>query len=166
MSQSSCADIVLYYDPQNKYNLDAGITYQNLFAIRHFDTKWTIHAVTGAPNSIEPGRVYHLEASLRGSTVTLKSDGVEVLKVTLPFPLPQSQVGLFCVDQTDIEFTKFKIERVRPKAFVVVQFSSPYNEVYFEVIKKVCEAEDIDVVRIDEESGPGLIISRYNKVNP
>lgn len=164
VSQSSCADIVLYYDPQNKYNLDAGITYQNLFAIRHFDTKWTIHAVTGAPNSIEPGRVYHLEASLRGSTVTLKSDGVEVLKVTLPFPLPQSQVGLFCVDQTDIEFTKFKIERVRPKAFVVVQFSSPYNEVYFEVIKKVCEAEDIDVVRIDEESGPGLIIQDITRL--
>lgn len=157
-SSSSCADIVLYYDPQNKYTLNAGIGNVNLFHIRHFDTKWTNHATSGAPNTIEPNRNYHLEASLRGSTVSLKSDGVEVLRHILPFPLPQSQIGLFCVDQSDIEFKNFNIKHVKPKAFVVMQFSSPYNDVYFEVIKKVCQQEDIDVLRIDEESGPGLII--------
>jgi len=163
-SLSSCADIVLYYDPQNKYNVDAGVTNSNLYAIRYFDTKWTNHAITGASNSIEVNKTYHLQASLRGSTIVLKSDGVEVLKSTLPFPLPQSQVGLFCVDQTDIEFKNFKITHVKPKAFVVMQFSSPYNEVYFEVIKKVCEDEKIDVVRVDEESGPGLIIQDITRL--
>lgn len=157
-SPSSCADIVLYYDPQNKYTVNAGLTSQNLFAIRHFDTRWTPHAVSGASNAIESGHFYHLEASLRGSTAALKVDGVEVLRTTLPFPLPQSQVGLFCMDHTDIEFKNFSIERVQPKAFVVMQFSSPYNEVYLDVIKSICEEEDINVVRIDEESGPGLII--------
>ena len=156
--ESSCADIVLFYDPQNKYTLNAGIGNLNIFSIRHFDSKWTNHAVTGAQNSVEPNRTYHLEASLLGSTVSLKSDGVEVLRQTLPFPLPQSQVGLFCVDQQNIEFKNFKVENVKPKAFVVMQFSSQYNDVYFEVIKQVCEAENIDVLRIDEESGPGLII--------
>jgi hypothetical protein len=163
-SPNSCADIVLFYDPQNKYTLNAGITSHSLFAIRHFDTKWTNHATTGAPNSIEVNRVYHLEASLRGSTVALKSDGVEVLKFTIPFSLPQRQVGLFCVDQSDIEFKKFKIDHIRPKAFVVMQFSSQYNDVYSEVIKKVCEEENIDVVRIDEESGPGLIIQDITRL--
>jgi hypothetical protein len=158
VSTSSCADIVLHYNPKNQYTLNAGLTYQNLFAIRHFYTSWTYHASTGATDSIEVGKFYHLQVSLKGSTVTLESDGVEVLKTTLPFPLPQSQVGLFCVNQTDIEFRNFKIERVRPKAFVVMQFSSPYNEVYSEVLRSVCEKEGIDVLRIDEKSGPGLII--------
>lgn len=155
---SSCADIVLYYDPENKYTLNAGIGNLDFFSIRHFDTKWTHHASTGASNSIEPNRTYHLEASFYGSTVTLKSDGVEVLRHILPFSLPQSQVGLFCLDQTDIEFKNFKIESVKPKAFVVMQFSSQYNDVYYEVIKKICEESKIEVLRIDEESGPGLII--------
>ena len=155
---ASCADIVLFYDPQNKYTLNAGIGNISLFTIRHFDTKWTEHTSSGAAKLIEPNRVYHLEASLKGSTVSLISDGVEVLRHTLPFPLPQSQVGLFCVDQTDIEFKNFKIQHVNPKAFVVMQFSSPYNDVYFEVIKTVCHEEKIDVLRIDEESGPGLIM--------
>ena len=158
MHEGSCADIVLYYESENKYTLNAGISNLSLFAIRHFDTKWTNHASTGAPNSIEPNRTYHLEASLLGSTVTLTADGVEVLKHILPFSLPQSQVGLFCIGRSDIEFKNYKVQTIRPKAFVVMQFSSQYNDVYFEVIKKICEEEKINVLRIDEESGPGLII--------
>lgn len=143
VSKNACADIVLYYDPQNKYQLNAGLTSIQLFAIRHYDTKWTYHTMAGAPNSIEPNRIYHLQAFLRGSTINLKSDGVEVLRFNLPFPLPQSQVGLFCINQSDIEFSNFTIEKTNPKAFVIMQFSSPYNEVYLDVIKKICEEEKL-----------------------
>lgn len=157
-SSSSCADIVLYYDPAGKYTLDAGIGNSSLFTIRHFDTKWTEHASSGSSNLIIPNKFYHIEASLHGSTVTLIVDGVEVLRHTLPFSFPKSQVGLFCLDKTDIEFKNFKVKNVRPKAFVVMQFSTEYNDVYFEVIKSVCEEQNIEVMRIDEENGPGIII--------
>lgn len=157
-SEASCADIILYYDPQNRYTLNVGLTYPNLFAIRHFDTRWTLHAAAGASNAIEPERVYRLEASLKGSTVSLKSDGVEVIRAVLPFVFPQSQVGIFSVEQSDIEFKNYTVNPVRPRAFVVMQFSSPYEEVYSDVIKKVCDEEQLDVTRIDEASGPGLII--------
>lgn len=163
VSPNSCADVVLFYDPQNRYTLNAGLTYQNLFAIRHFDTRWTIHAAAGATNAIEAKRTYHLEASLRGSTVALKCDEVEVLRVVLPFVLPQSQVGVFGVDRTNIEFKNFRVSPVKPRAFVVMQFSAPYNDVYSEVIKTVCEEEEVDVTRIDEEAGPGLIIQDINR---
>ena len=163
VSPNSCADIVLFYDPQNRYTLNAGLTYQNLFAIRHFDTRWTIHATAGATNAIEAKRTYHLEASLRGSTVALKCDGVEVLQVVLPFVLPQSQVGVFGVDRTNIEFKNFHVSPVKPRAFVVMQFSAPYNDVYSEVIKTVCDEEQVNVTRIDEEAGPGLIIQDINR---
>jgi hypothetical protein len=162
-SPNSAADIVLYFDPQNRWTLNAGLTTPNQFAIRHFDTRWTIHATAGAPNALIANKKYHIEAQLRGSTVTLCCDGVEVVRATLPFPLPQSQVGLFAVDRNDIEFSDFKVHSVEPKAFVVMQFSSPYNEVYCEVIKNVCESEHIDVTRIDEESGPGMIIQDINR---
>jgi hypothetical protein len=163
VSPTSCADIVLFYDPQNRYNLNAGLTHQNLFAIRHYDSRWTIHAATGATGAIEPKRTYHLEASLRGSTASLKCDGVEVLRVVLPFVLPQSQVGVFAVDRTNIEFKNFRVSPVKPRAFVVMQFSAPYNDVYSEVIKTVCDGEGVDVTRIDEAAGPGLIIQDINR---
>lgn len=163
VSPASCADVVLFYDPQNRYTLNAGLTYQNLFAIRHFDTRWTIHAIAGAANAIEAKRIYRLEASLRGSTVALKCDGVEVLRVVLPFALPQSQVGVFGVGRTNIEFKNFLVSPARPRAFVVMQFFAPYNDVYSEVIKRVCDEEEVDVTRIDEEAGPGLIIQDINR---
>lgn len=163
-SSTGCADIILYYDPQSKFSLHAGIGNIAHFSIRHFDTKWTDHATTGESESIEPNRIYHLEASLFGSTVTLKADGVVVIKHTLPWSIPQSQVGLFCIDKTDIEFNNFKIQNTRPKAFVVMQFSSQFNDVYYEVIKSVCDEENIDVLRIDEENGPGLIIQDITKL--
>ena len=163
VSPTSCADVVLFYDPQNRDTLNAGLTYQNLFATRHFDTRWTIHATAGAANAIEAKRTYRLEASLRGSTVALKCDGVEVLRVVLPFVLPQSQVGVFGVDRTNIEFKNFLVSPVKPRAFVVMQFSAPYNDVYSEVIKQVCDEEEVDVTRIDEEAGPGLIIQDINR---
>ena len=117
----------------------------------------------GAGSTLEPGRVYHIEAALRGSLVSLKSDGVEVVRVALPFVLPQGQVGVFAINQADIEFRHFAVETVRPQAFVVMQFSSPYNEVYSDVIKAVCDDEEIRVTCIDEQSGPGLIIEDISR---
>ncbi len=157
-AKNSAADIVLYFDPQNKWTLNAGLNSFDQFAIRHFDTKWTTHATAGAANAIVANRRYRLEAQLRGSTVTLKCDAVEVCRATLPFSLPQSQVGLLAIDRSDIEFSDYTVHPVQPKAFVVMQFSSPYDEVYSEVIKSVCNEEHIDVTRVDEESGPGMII--------
>jgi len=160
---NAAAEIVLYFDPEKRWTLHAGLNSFDQFAIRHFDTKWTTHASAGAPNAIIANRKYNLEAQLRGSTVTLKCDGVEVVRSSLPFTLPQSQVGVFALDRSNIEFSDFKVHPVEPKAFVVMQFSSPYNEVYSEVIKSVCESEHIDVTRIDEEVGPGMIIQDINR---
>lgn len=162
-SHNAAADIVLYYNPQKKWTLNAGMTAYNQFAIRHFDDHWTAHATAGSANAIKANKKYHLEASLRGSTIALSCDGVEVLRTTIPFTLPQSQVGVFAVDKTNIEFSNFKVHPVRPKAFVVMQFSAQFDEVYSEVIKTVCSDENIDVTRIDEEAGPGLIIADITK---
>jgi hypothetical protein len=40
-----------------------------------------------------------------------------------------------------------------------MQFSTPYNELYEEVVKPVCGEFHIESVRADESYGPGLIIA-------
>lgn len=164
VSSNSIAEIILYYNPEKEVTLNAGIGNFDFFAIRLFDDKWTTYADGGAQGSIKPNRVYHLEASLHASYITLKVDGVEVLGTQIPTSLPRAQVGLFSLNETDIEFKNFKIKDVKPKVFVVMQFSSQYNDVYFEVIKKVCQQENINVLRIDEEDGPGLIIQDITRL--
>ena len=163
VTDNTAAEIVLYYDPENKWNLNVGLTAYNQFSIRNYsNVRWTTHSTAGAADALIPKKKYHLGARLSGSTVAFYCDEVEVTRATLPFSLPQSQVGLFAVNKTDIEFSNFNVQPIEPKAFVVMQFSSPYDEVYSEVIKTVCQNENIDVNRIDEQSGPGMIIQDIN----
>jgi len=43
-------------------------------------------------------------------------------------------------------------------AFVVMQFGAEYDDVYNDVVKEVCKTFEVNVLRADEVSGPGLII--------
>jgi hypothetical protein len=101
----------------------------------------------------------HLEVSILGSQLSLTHDGVTVMKTQLPTQYPQSQVGLFCIGHHDILVSDFHVVSRRPRAFVVMQFSSPYNDVYMGVIKQICDEMNIEVLRVDETYGPGLIVS-------
>jgi hypothetical protein len=42
--------------------------------------------------------------------------------------------------------------------FVVMQFTAPYNELYSDAIRPVCERLGLVAVRADEKFGPGVII--------
>lgn len=163
ISDKSACDLVLYYEPQNKYTVNAGLTYESPYAIRHFDTKWQYHAFAGEKGALESKRPYKIEAVVNGSQVSLFVDGVEVIKKNLPYVLPQSQVGIFCADKSNITIKNFKVTNKKPTAFVVMEFCSPYNDVYSEVIKNICTDQGLTVFRIDEQKGPGIIISDINK---
>jgi len=165
VSQNTSAGIIFNYDSQTQNLFLAALGSGPMYAVRHQGSdKWTSVAHAGPPNAIEECIAYHLEVCLYGSLVIMRVNDVEVIRTIIPIPLLQSQVGLFCINKSDIKIDNYLIEIVKPKAFVVMQFSSPYNEVYLDVIKNICEEEKIDVVRIDEASGPGLIIDDISKV--
>jgi hypothetical protein len=94
-----------------------------------------------------------------GSRVTLAVDDIDVAVKDLPFSLPQSQVGIYCRSRDAITVTDFRVETQRPNVFVVMQFSAPYNDLYSEVIRTVCKQLGFDVIRADEDYGPGIIIA-------
>ncbi|QDU58822.1 hypothetical protein [Aeoliella mucimassa] len=161
-AKSAC-DIIFYYDKSIQQTFNAGISNELLYGIRSFRSKWDHYAVGGDVEALEAGREYHLDVDVKGSQVTLSIDGVEVIAAEIPVYLPQSQVGIFCMGYHDIKVRNFTVTTEPPRAFVVMQFSSPYNEVYSEVIQRVCEEEGISVLRIDEQSGPGLIIADISR---
>jgi hypothetical protein len=85
-------------------------------------------------------------------------DGVNVFAVTLPYSLPRGNPGLWFRGPTDIQVSGFTVQSVPPKVFVVMQFTPPYNELFHDVIKPVCESMNLDAQRADDTYGPGVII--------
>lgn len=158
--RNSC-DLVFSYDTSNKMFACAGIGgMQSLYTIRHWDTRqWQVHAVGGEKVNLKANQEYHIAVDVQGARVDLSVDEVRVLTANLPFPIPPSQVGIHCIDETDVTIKNFKVTKRQPKAFVVMQFTSPYNEIHQEVIKKVCGEFDVEAVRADDTFGPGLIIA-------
>jgi hypothetical protein len=93
------------------------------------------------------------------SRVDLLVKGVNVLSTNVNISLRKTQVGLWARSRSKVEFENFNVDSDIPKAFVVMQFSKPYNELYEEVVSRVCDEFGIGSVRADEIYGPGMIIA-------
>lgn len=160
-------EIVLRYDPKSQGTLNAGVPAHGypLFGVREYrNNTWNYFASVGDRlTALKPNHPYALSASVNGSVIRLEVDGVLVIHTELAQPLTRSQVGLFCIDTAAIRVHEFKVITQRPAAFVVMQFSSPSNDVYSEVIKQVCGELGVDVVRVDEQYAPGMIIADINR---
>jgi len=152
-------EVIIYYDPQTKNFVSIGLGGAgSMYSLRSFTNSWTNHVLTGEYSNLKPKKPYKIEIELKGSRVSLTVDGINVISTNLPFNIPITQVGLWCQSENDIVIKNFTVKREVPKVFVVMQYSSPYNELYEDVIKKVCEEFDLNVVRGDETYGPGLIL--------
>jgi hypothetical protein len=157
--EKTACHLILFYNPTTKAFVGAGIGNDVLYGITYWDTRWTPYILAGDPNSLISEKTYHLEVRVRGSQTNLYTDGVEVATTTLPVPLPRSQAGIWCRDSSEILIKNFRIKTEQPRAFVVMQFTSPYNELYSEVIKPICNEFGIESIRADETYGPGLILA-------
>jgi len=160
IGETNACEIIFYYDPAQRWFASAGVggPHHGYF-IRHWNGQWVVDASAGSKSNLLPNRRYDLKVRFRGSHVELSIDGVEVLATTLPFSLPPSQTGIHCIDNHDIKISDFAVLTTPGRAFVVMQFSSPFNEIYEEVIKGVCREFGIEAHRADETYGPGLIIA-------
>jgi hypothetical protein len=159
VTAKSACDLVLYYNPLSRSFVSAGINNELTYGIRSFDSRWTAYSAAGSPNMLRAQQSYHLECIVQGSIATLAVDGVNVATAVLPFTLPVGQVGIWCRGEKDIEVRNFSVIARRPQAFVIMQFTSPYNELYSEVVQPLCAEFGVDAVRADDTHGPGLIIA-------
>ncbi|MBI2917031.1 MAG: hypothetical protein HYY01_03470 [Chloroflexi bacterium] len=160
VSPQSACEFILYYDPSTRGFVTAGLGGGGtMFSIRYFSGSWVNHFITGDRANLQPGKAYEVRVLLQGSRVTLTVDGVDVAASLLPFHLPSGQVGLWCLDTHDIRIQDFTVAAVPSKAFVIMQFTSPYNELYQDVVKPVCSAFQLEPMRADEAVGPGIILA-------
>jgi len=153
------AGVMLYYDPTSQGFVSAQLGGNDFASIWTFVAgRWVRHAGAGLGSELEADRDYLLSVRVDGSRINIAVDEVNVLSANLPYPLPFGQAGLWFRGFYPIAANAFKVERAAPRAFVVMQFTTPYNELFEDVIKPVCKELDVIAKRADDTYGPGVII--------
>jgi len=168
-SETIC-ELAVSYDLNARHIVTAGLGGDPgmMFTIRELGSPrnigpgpWLYHRFGGDRTGLQPKKKYKLEVHFRGTIVALDINGVTVAMTTDVFPpMGRSrQVGIFCKGEHLITIHSFKVNALKPKAFVVMKFSSEYDDVYNDVIKEICKDYEVSVRRADEMMGPGFIIS-------
>jgi len=159
------AGLVLWSDPSNGSCIAAlvGRTPYGgpMFVMRYWDTKSSTDfpGSSGDGTILRAGHQYEVEVHLEGSSAVMIVDGVQVVKTVIQGGLRQSSPGIYCFARTEIEIADLRIEPQWPKAFVVMQFTQPFNELWKSVVEPICLSRKIDAKRADDDYGPGMIIS-------
>ncbi len=98
-------------------------------------------ALAGSETVLRAEQPYHLVLRVQGLRVTLSDGDIPVFEHVLQSPIPVGQLGLFAWTDNRVEFTEMSVTEKRGTAFVVMQFTEPYKELYEEVVKKVAECD-------------------------
>jgi hypothetical protein len=118
---------------------------------------WRPIVATGLKRNLQNERDYLLEVRVLGQKVRISVDGVKVIDHVLSGPLSGSQVGLSASGPAKIEFSKFEVASERPRVFVAMQFGEPFDTIYRDVVKPEGDRLHLQIVRVDELAGPGII---------
>ena len=123
----------------------------SLFGITKYDyeaQRWEWQGGLGNPDTFEPNKEYYCKVEVLGSTVTLFVNNIKILESTQD--IRKGQIKFFISSNSEVTISKIKFESLKPKAFIVMQFSDEFNKLYTEVIKPICENYGLDCERADE----------------
>ena len=119
---------------------------------------WQAVGLRGRARHLDGSRAYSVTADVKGQRLILTVDGIPVIDQHLPHPLEGHQAGLFAWGPGPVAFRNVDWSMDRPTAFVVMQFTEPFDSLYAEVIGPVCEKMQFHAYRADEVFRPGPIL--------
>jgi len=112
---------------------------------------------SGSKDSIKVGQTYKVKVSVKGSVIKYFVDNVEVLESV--YATFKSALAFNFYGDDEVIISNVKVKDYKPKAFVVMQFTERFNELYEGVIKPVCDEFQIEVIRADDFHTNGFIIN-------
>lgn len=141
--------IIFNYDSQLPLTLVGLNANNHLYGIiKLVNNKWENLHVTGDQESFDITKEHDILIKAYGSRIELYVN--EVLVVSAFERTRKSQLRLFLRSNKEFEIRDFKVIEQQAKAFVVMQFTDEYNQLYEEVIKPVTEEFGIKCERVDE----------------
>jgi hypothetical protein len=158
---SSGASVVFRANGQEKY-FAAGIGgWEYAYSLFEGNNlRFTRVAGAGNVGNIVDGRNYAVRITLEGQRVSLSVDEVKVLDYRGLGTIGGTAVGLFAFSGTqEVVFSNLRVDDRSPKAFIVMQFTTPYNEVYRDAIQPLVADIGFEPIRVDDIADPGIIIN-------
>lgn len=99
---------------------------------------------------------YSVEVKVTGSRINLFINGVSVCSTVSN--ISKCQPAFYIIGNDDIKIDNIKIISSPIQAFVVMQFTPEFNDLYIEVIKPTVEGFGIECIRADDIYNSGLIL--------
>lgn len=153
--------VLLGYNPATKGYYSAGLGgYERAYLIDEYlpGLGWNPIKLEGNASQLDRDKLYEVKVDIRGQRLRFTVDDIELIDQQLPHPLEGNQAGLFAWGPGPVNFENFTWSDERPKAFVVMQFTEPYDSLYSEVIEPVCEELKFKPERADDVFRPGIIL--------
>ena len=150
--------VILGTDTGSDLNIGTN-TNDKLFGITKFNrqsNKWELLAGSGNSDNLELNKEYEVKINVYGSIIRLHVNGIQV--ATAIHEVRQNQIQIALSSDDEVIVKDIKVIKKKPKAFVVMQFSEEYNELYNEVIKPVCEEFALECERADDYYTTNMII--------
>lgn len=119
---------------------------------------WRRLAWAGTSSNLKGDHPYRVEVRVDGQRISLVVDGIKVLDLILRDILSREQVGLYAEGDGPVRFGQIEVSNQASTAFIVMQFSAQFEDLYEDVIRPVCEEVGIEAYRASDISRPGVIL--------
>lgn len=153
--------LVFGYDSSGRNYFSIGIGgYDRAYVLDEFvqGRGWGGLALEGSIRNIREKGDIALRVDLRGQRVRLTVDDVTVIERNLPHPLRGDQVGVFAWGASPVAFSAFTTAASSPRAFVIMQFTEPFNSFFCHVIHPVAKRAGLEAFRATDVYKPGIIL--------
>lgn len=154
--------ILLGFKSQSDSYVTVGIGgWGSAYNVAQFDRVqgWRAVALSGSQDNLVAEHSCEIRVRARGQRLFLEVDNIQVLEHVLDAPMPQGrQLGLFAWGSGRVEFKNAAVHIEPGTAFVVMQFSDPYQTLYTDVIRPVIESYKLRAYHAGEVFGPGIIL--------
>lgn len=149
-----------YEDPESRYIAVGLGGFGDAYSISEYapDLGFTRLVGAGKRSNLQPDHAYAVAVAIDGQKVDLTVDGIRVITHTLPQRPTNAQVAVSAWGVYQVTFGPVKVSALPPSAFVVMQFTPPFDELFEDVIHPVCAEMGIEASRSSDIYRPGLII--------
>ena len=155
--------LVGYTSPERPYltaGLGGGDNSSEAYVVSEFapSAGWSRLTGVGERASLRGDHPYEVEVSINRRRLSLSVGGIRVITHTSPLLPEIGHVGLFASGEDDVTFEQVAVSARPQSAFVVMQFTPQFDELFEDVIRPVCKGMAIEAIRASDIYRPGIII--------
>jgi len=158
--QVSAGVVLGFQSERSRYIVAQLGAYERAYTITEFvpGLGWRGIELVGLAKNLEAGRRYEVGLRKIGQEIRMTVDGVRVIESILAQPLSGHQLGLLAFGTGRVDFSELTVDSASPRVFVAMQFGTPFDALYREVIYPLVKEQlGLSVVRMDEVAGPGIV---------